>query len=374
MPNADAPSPGWRLGAVHGVPVYLGRTWPVIAFVIVVTFGPQVDRALPEIGRGSAYAVAVGYVLLLLISVLVHEASHALVAQSRGYRVRQMVADLWGGHTSYDAADATPLSSALIAVVGPLSNAVLAGAGLVVLQVTDGGVAELLTQVFVWANGIVAVFNLLPGLPLDGGYLLDAVVWRVTGSRSRGLLVAGWSGRVVAGLVVLLAFGSGLRGGGGPDLITVIWGVFVAGFLWAGATGAIARAGAGEVLARVRVRSLLTRVTPLSADTPLRMLKGDGDIAVLDAAGRPWGLATAADRARVPAGQGGEITLGAVARRQPDNWISTVRSVDDDCTELVTALQQADPAPEQFLVTSVDGALLGIVRTADLVRALNAAS
>ncbi|UIJ34005.1 site-2 protease family protein [Allobranchiibius sp. GilTou73] len=374
MPRTpEAPGPGWQIGQVRGVPVYLGRSWPIIAIFIVVTFGPQVHGVLPELGSGGAYLVAIGYVLLLLLSVLVHEGSHALVGQWRGYRVRQIVADLWGGHTSYDTADTTPLSSAMVAVAGPLSNGVLAGLGYLALQGTDGGVPRLLVQVFVWTNGFVAVFNLLPGLPLDGGFLVDSLVWRITGSRATGLLVAGWCGRVVAVLVVVAAFGRSMLDGGQVDLYTVVWAVLIAGFLWVGATSAIARSSASRVISRVTVRQLLTRVTLVPSGTPLSRLRGDGDLVVTDPAGVPWGFATAADRARVPAGIGG-APVDAVARRQPQGWVAQVDSVDDDCTELITAVQSADPAPEQLLVTFRDGRPVGIIRTADLGQALQAAS
>lgn len=373
-PPQERGVPGWRIGQVRGVPVYIGRTWPIIAIFIVVVFGPQVQSVLPQLSSNAAYIVALGYVLLLLLSVLVHEASHALMGQWRGYRVRQIVADLWGGHTAYDSADTTPLSSALVAIVGPLSNGLLALAGFVALQGLDSGVPRLLTQVFVWTNGFVAVFNLLPGLPLDGGYLVDSLVWRISGSRATGLLVAGWCGRVVAALVVFAAFSRVILQGGSPDLYTIVWGVLIAGFLWVGAGGAIARGASTKVISRVTVRQLLTRVTFIPSGTQLSRLQGAGDLVVTDAAGEPWGFATAADRARVPASLGAGPPVDAVARRQPPGWVTRVNSVDEDCTDLIAAVQALDPPPEHLLVTLRDGTSLGVVRTADLGNALQAAA
>lgn len=375
MPRApEGPGPGWQIGQVRGTPIYLGRSWPVIAILIVLLFGPQVQGALPQLSATAAKLVAVGYVLLLLFSVLVHEASHAVVGQWRGYQVRRIVADLWGGHTSYDTADATPLSSALVAAAGPLSNAILAGLGYLVLQGTDGGVTGLLVLVFIWTNGFVAVFNLLPGLPLDGGFLLDSLVWRVTGSRSAGLRVAGWTGRVVAVLVVLAAFGRSLILGTRPDLYTVIWAVLIAAFLWAGATSAITRATSSDVIAKVTVRALLRRVTAVPSGTALSRLQGDGDVVVLNANGVPWGLATAADRSVVRGRPGDPVPIDAVARRQPEGWMASIGSVDDDCTELIAAVHASPQQPEHLLITLRDGQLVGVVRTADLGEALQSAA
>ena len=115
---------GWQIGSLAGSPVYLGRSWPVIAVVIVVVFGPNLAR--PERGPEYGYLAAAGYALLLLLSVLVHEAAHALAARWRGHPVDRIVADVWGGHTVYDDTRTSPGATALIAVVGPLANLALA--------------------------------------------------------------------------------------------------------------------------------------------------------------------------------------------------------------------------------------------------------
>ena len=117
MTQTPQPAPGLKIGSLRGVPVFIGRSWVLIAVVIVFTFGPQVQRALPELGT-TAYVVAFAYVVGLLISVLVHEAAHALAGQWRGFEVHQIVADLWGGHTSFTREDSSPASSAIVAV-GP---------------------------------------------------------------------------------------------------------------------------------------------------------------------------------------------------------------------------------------------------------------
>ncbi|MDQ2851146.1 MAG: M50 family metallopeptidase [Actinomycetota bacterium] len=375
MPRSpEGPGPGWQIGQVRGTPIYLGRSWPIIAVLIIFLFGPQVQDALPQLSALEAKLVAVGYALLLLFSVVVHEASHAVVGQWRGYQVHRIVADLWGGHTSYNTADTTPLSSALVAAAGPLSNGILAGLGYLLLQATDGGVTGLLVLVFIWTNSFVAIFNLLPGLPLDGGFLLDSLVWRITGSRSSGLRVAGWTGRVLAVLVVVGGAGQGLLRGGRPDLFTLLWALLIAGFLWAGATNAISRATSSDVIAKVTVRQLLRRVTSVPSGTALSRLQGDGDVVVVGADGVAWGLASAADRSVVPGRPGAAVPVDAVARRQPPGWLISIGSVDDDCTELIAAVQSAPQQPEHLLVSQRGGPLLGVVRTADLGNALQAAS
>ena len=150
---------GWQIGSLAGSPVYLGRSWPVIAVVIVVVFGPNLAR--PDRGPEYGYLAAAGYALLLLLSVLVHEAAHALAARWRGHPVDRIVADVWGGHTVYDATRTSPGSTALIAVVGPLANLALAVVGLLLQSVTTNDTALLLLTIITYANLLVGLFNLL---------------------------------------------------------------------------------------------------------------------------------------------------------------------------------------------------------------------
>ena len=210
---------GWRIGDIRGIPVYLGRSWPVIAIIVVVTFAPNVSTSTGEYGGVFGYAVAVAYAVLLLLSVLAHEAGHALVARRFGFRVDRVVADLWGGHTVYDSSTSRAGTSAVISVSGPLANLALAGIGYAVMQALDpDGVVGLLLFAVTLTNAFVGVFNLLPGLPLDGGYLVHALVWKVTGDRNRALIVAGWLGRVVTVVFVLWLVGRPLLLGQPPSL------------------------------------------------------------------------------------------------------------------------------------------------------------
>lgn len=371
MANADRP--GWQLGTLRGVPVYIGRTWPIIAVVIIATFGPQVADAYPDLG-GGAYFVAFLYTLLLLLSVVAHEAAHALVGQWRGYHVRRIVADLWGGHTAYDTDDTSPMSSALVAVVGPLANAVLALAGWLALHAVadDREVARLLIGAVIFTNAFVAVFNLLPGMPLDGGFILDAVVWRITGSRSAGLLVAGWCGRVLAVLFVAWTVVRPLLRGDTPQTFYVLWSVLIAGFLWVGASSAIARARTGRLFARVRVRDVLRPAAIAPDNASVAQLPPMADVVVVDQGGVPWGLIAPADVQRVAEADLQEVRAAALARVQPAGWVAQVPSVDVDVTALVRAAQDVGGAIQELLVV-VDGQPVGLVGIQVLGDALAAA-
>lgn len=291
--------PGIPLGRVLGVPIYVAPSWFVVAAVVIITFEPAVANA-SDVGRPATFVVAAAFVLLLLASVLVHELAHAGAALALGMPVKEIVATLWGGHTAFEDEAPTAARSATVSVVGPLSNGVLAGAGVLLLPHLDGGVARLLVLALVATNAFVAVFNLAPGLPLDGGRLVESAVWALTGRRWRGTVVAGWCGRVVAALVLGWTLVLPLLDGRTPSLFSLVWSVLIAGMLWQGASNAIA---VGKLHGTAEVLDLSTFTAPAVASPATSSAwqsiypGGDVHVVAVDATGRPVGVLTPQSRA-----------------------------------------------------------------------------
>lgn len=320
---------GWRIGTISGVPVYLGRSWVLVALLVAVLFGPTVARALPDLGLG-AYAVALGFAVLLLLSVLVHEAAHALVAQRVGFRVSRVVADFWGGHTAHDGADGTPRTSAAVAVVGPLSNGLLAVLGWGLTGVLDSGVPGLLAYAFTAANAFVAVFNLLPGLPLDGGFLVEALVWRLSGNRHLGTLVAGWFGRLAVVLLALWAVLPWLLEGRQGGTTRLLWVLVLGVFLWQGASSAVRLGRQGLRLSRRRVGEVARPVGVVPADAAVGAVGWHERPlwVVVDPAGSPVGLVDPATLEALPDTARASATVAALTVRLPAGW-ATALTADD---------------------------------------------
>ncbi|MDO5492107.1 MAG: hypothetical protein Q4F53_00660 [Nesterenkonia sp.] len=226
------------LGRIAGAPVLLRPSWFLVAAALVLLFGPQVARIFPELGA-LAYAVALGYAAALLLSVLIHEAAHALTATAFGWPPVAVELNIWGGHTEFVARGATPGRSVAVAMAGPAANLAVAGLCAAVLQLqTVTGVAALLLWVVVVLNLLVGGFNALPGLPLDGGRLVESAVWAATGDQDRGTLAAGWAGRLlVVGLLAAVAIWVLLDPG--RSLLLVVLAVMMAFVLWQGAGEAV---------------------------------------------------------------------------------------------------------------------------------------
>ncbi|HEU5143922.1 MAG TPA: site-2 protease family protein [Dermatophilaceae bacterium] len=315
---------GWRIATLGGVPVYLGRSWPIIAVVVVALYGPDLDDGTrPTL---MAYLIACGYAVIFLLSVLLHEAAHALVARWRGQRVDRVVADVWGGHTVYEAREAAPGTMALVAVVGPLANLALGAMGWLVLPFVGDDTTRLLVYGVAFANTFVGVFNLLPALPMDGGQIASALIWRLTGRRSTGTTVAGWLGRLLAAGLVIWAVARSLSGGQ-PDLFTLMWTGLIAMFLWQGASqairsGPILDATAGP-FAEVLEPTMVVQADESVEDVVARAssMVVPMVVVVVDEAGTPLGTVDPGAALAVPPADRGRTLVSAIYVAQPESWV-----------------------------------------------------
>ena len=371
---------GWRIGAPWGVPIYLSSTWPLLAVFMVVYFGPQVRRAVPEVGA-SAYLVAALYAVLLMLSVLAHEAAHAGAARATGARVGRIVLDLFGGHTMYEAGQASPGRSAVVAVVGPLANGVLAALGWALLPFLPDGVPWLVGAAFVISNAAVGAFNLIPGHPLDGGHLLEAAIWKATGRRDRGLLVSGWAGRLVA-LAVAAWFVLGpVLQGGVPSMVMLVWVGLMGVMLWSGATEAVRAAQRLRAYGRVSVADVLVPVLVVPDALPVGEVlsrahaiaqQGRAPLVVVGEPDAPadWLLFHLSTASEVTPGIVAATADSLAARPRP-GWIVDVHG--DHAPVLASIVDHMHDVASTVLVVRQSGVVLGAVTASTVTDALERA-
>lgn len=282
MSDPQPPSGSIRLAQVAGVPVYLDRTWLILGAFIAWT-GWQSGR---DLGTSTGIAYAVWLVLAILAAVLGHEIAHAVAARMLGFRVHRIVATLWGGHTAYDGTGTTPGRAAVVAVSGPMANLALAGLGAVAMATLPWPASQFASS-FMILNLLLAGFNLLPGLPLDGGQIVQALVWRLSGRRDLGLVVAGWCGRAVA-VGVVLYYAVLPLAQGSPSTFTLLLALVMAWILWTGATAALRRAPFERLLDQLDPNEIIEPVALVPASTPVGQLVGvDRRVLALDERGLP---------------------------------------------------------------------------------------
>jgi Zn-dependent protease len=215
----------WRVGRIAGVEVRIDSSWVVIALLITYSMYLRLSVLYRELEGGGAVGLAFLSAVLFFGSVLVHELAHALVAQARGIRVQDITLFLFGGATRARVESRGPGDEFLIALVGPLTSGLLAGLFGIVAGLGGNVLSRPLAGTLgylAWVNLLLAVFNLVPGFPLDGGRLLRSAIWKTTGSLARATRIASLAGQGVGWLLV--AAGGGLAAGRGPgrrDLVRV---------------------------------------------------------------------------------------------------------------------------------------------------------
>jgi Zn-dependent protease len=364
---------GWVVGRAAGAPIILTPSSALMAAVIALVFAPSVQARAPQLGTGSTYVVALVFAVLLLLSVLVHELAHGLVARARGLQVREFALTLIGGHTAFGGGRVTPGTGALVAVVGPLANLALAAVFGVVARFTDtASLAHLVLFSAAFANLFVGGFNLVPGLPLDGGQVLEAAVWKVTGDRRTGAVVAGWAGRVVAVLFVVWVLGVPLAAGRSPDLVGVVWAAIVGAFLWSGASQAIGAAASARRLDAVTVAHIGTPAVAVAATAMLAEADAARGIARADAVvllapdGRVAAYVDPAAANAVPPQDRPRVPVTAVSVTLPAGAVVDGSLQGPALVQAVARVSQFAPV----MVAVADGRVVALLRSADVAAAL----
>lgn len=261
---------GVRLGAVGGVPITLTAGWALITIAMTVVFTPIVQNRLGAPMATSAL-VALAVPLLLALSVLIHEIAHGITAQRRGFRVREYVITLWGGHTTFMSEIDRPGAAAGVAFAGPAANLVLAGLGWVIAPQL-GPIGGFLALTLSLTNAFVGVFNLLPASPLDGGKLLESLIWWVSGDRWLGMRVAGRLGQATA-VAVIAGFVAWPYLTGTQGTLTLITGFIVALVIWQGAQQTVKIAKARAATEGFSLRPYLTPVSLIEASSPVSQIE-----------------------------------------------------------------------------------------------------
>ena len=270
---------GLLLFRLRGVPVLLAPSWWVGSVVVTLLYAPLVGRFLPGTGGLAALGLAATFAVLLGASVLAHELGHCLVAMKLNIPVRRLRLFLLGGLSEVSRTPRHPSQEGWVAAAGPAVSLLLAlvfAAG--ILVVPDAGPVRLLVIECAVANAAVAVFNLLPGLPLDGGRMLRAGVWAVTGKRRFGTRAAVVGGGAVAVALVVWAL-SGLVAGSPDQWLRLGVCVLTAWFVVVGASGELAAEQRHSWPEGMTLAEVVRPVLRLPAESPV------GD-ALFAAAGR----------------------------------------------------------------------------------------
>jgi Zn-dependent protease/CBS domain-containing protein len=353
------------------IPVYVSPYWFLFAGAIILLYAKDLAATL----HGSTrFVVAAAFVVLLGLSVLLHELSHSLAARAFGIPVRRILLYPLVGATEYELEPPTPGRAFAVAAAGPGMTLALAAGGYGLVRVVPQADVMAYTLVFqlMWANLVIGAFNLLPGLPLDGGMMLRAVIWKVTRRQGTATIAAAWAGRVIALSLFILVLAPAVESRIGGDMTTVVWVALIAAFMWTGASQAIKATRARERLPAIQARRLARKAVSVAANTPLAEAIRRADesqaraVVVVDHEDKPIAILNETAVMATPPQRRPWVDAGSLARTLEPNL---VLSADLSGLALIEAIRRA-PAPE-YLLVEPSGQVYGVLAARDVEHAFS---
>ncbi len=345
-------SRGIPLATMARIPVYVAPSWLFVAAILLFSYATLLQYRVSDLPLAAAYLLSAVTIGLVFGSVLLHELAHALLARRFGVPVGAVTLWMLGGYTEMRRELPTPRGEFVVAAAGPVTSALLGGAA--AIGATTGVGPLWLTELWghvALTNFTIAVFNALPGLPLDGGAMVRAVMWASTGNQLRATVTAARAGQAVA--VIMLGFALGLLYSevainAGLLVVTFV----VPFFLWAAASHTVRRSHITERIQRLCARDLATAAALVPSGMPLAT--------ALDAAERTpsrtivvrdenalLGIVPDAVIAATPVSRRAHVDVGQLARAMEHTTVVPAQATGEQLLELLTS----DPAVSAYVIT-----------------------
>ncbi|MBD1847048.1 site-2 protease family protein [Cyanobacteria bacterium FACHB-63] len=320
-----------HIGKLFGIPFYVHPSWFLVLGLVTWSYGTGIAAQFPGSAMGLPWILGLVTALLLFASVLAHELGHSLVAMRQGIPVRSITLFLFGGLASLEKESKTPAEAFWVAIAGPVVSLILFGLLSLSGAAISGGIGAEILGVIASVNLALALFNLIPGLPLDGGNVLKALVWKVTGNPYRGTVFASRAGQVLSwiaiasGLIPLVLYGS----------FANIWNLLIGGFLLQNATQSAQSARIQEQLARFTAEdAVVVNRSIVDAELSLRAF---ADQQILNRNPSQKFLVTDAEEQLV-----GEISIDSLRSVPAEDWSS--RQVRDVMSAIAVEQTVSDQA------------------------------
>ncbi len=367
------------IARVRGVELGLHFSWIFIALLIVLSLGARFHYVHPEWPTIITWGSAIVTGLLFFVGLFVHELSHAMVAKSRGLPVRRITLFLLGGVAQIEREPQKPATEFWMAIAGPIASVAL---GFLCLLIAWAGFGwRLWTEIqtpaqaiFVWLgyiNLILALFNLIPAFPMDGGRVLRALLWRLTGSSERATTIAARISMVLGWIFVIRGLWQALSGRG----IGGLWLAFIGWFLVQAAGSALAQARATSLLRGLAVKDLMSRnCVPVDAGSSVQsfvnaeLAGSPGHCYVVLQGGNLAGLLAPRDVRNLPRQRWPQTPVSEVMRP-----IARTQAVSPE-TPVNDALLVMGREDSSELPVLSNGSFQGVISRADILRALETRS
>lgn len=353
----------FRVGTLFGIPFYVNVSWFFVLALVTYTYSNGLANQFPQLGSLLPWGLGLITALLMFASVIAHELGHSVVAIKQGIDVKSITLFLFGGLASLDRESKTPAEAFWIAIAGPLVSLVLCGI-LTIIGMSTGitgpfaGILGLLASI----NLALALFNLIPGLPLDGGNILKAAVWKFTGNPYKGVIFAGRVGQIFGVIAII----SGLFGS--------FWNILIGFFLLQNAGQFAQSATIQNELSGLKAIDAISANSPIISEyLSLREFANNYVIGqknwkrflVVDSEGKLQGAIAVDDLKTIPTSQWPEVTVKSLLK--PVEFSKTV-TPEQNLLEVVTLLEQLKV--QELPVIESNGVVVGILEKASILRLL----
>ncbi|MEH2128882.1 site-2 protease family protein [Nostoc sp.] len=360
-----------RVGNLFGIPFYIHPSWFLVLGLVTWSYSSGLGAQFPQLSAGLALLLGLMTALMLFASVVAHELGHSFVALGQGIDVKSITLFIFGGLASLEKESKTPGEAFWVAIAGPMVSLLLCGivTAIGVTTSASGPLAAIL-GVLASVNLALALFNLIPGLPLDGGNILKALVWKITGNPYKGVTFASRVGQIfgwvaiLSGVVPLLLFGNAGN----------FWNLLIGFFLLQNAGNSAQFARVQEKLTGLTAEDAVTYDSPIvSANSTLREFADERVISgqnwhrflVTDDDGQLVGAITIDNLRTIPIALWSETQVKEVMR--PITESTTVQS-DQPLLEVMQLLEQQKLSV--LPVIRENGVLIGILEKAAIIQLL----
>ncbi|NJL84706.1 MAG: site-2 protease family protein [Leptolyngbyaceae cyanobacterium SM1_1_3] len=361
-----------RAGNLFGIPFYINTSWFFVLALVTWSYGSGLAYEFDTLTGLAPWILGFFAALLLFASVLAHELGHSFAAIRQGIKVRSITLFLFGGLAALEKESDSPGNAFWVAIAGPAVSIVLFGVlTLINTVLPTSGPVEAILSLLAYLNLVLALFNLIPGLPLDGGNVLKALVWKITGNPYKGVGFASRVGQLFGWIAIVIGVLSVL----GVSQFGSVWTILIGFFLLQNANRSAQFAEVQEQL------DGLTAADAVSADSPIvqqsATLRQFADEAVLTADKR-WRRFLVVNEAERLVGTIGVSVLQDVAR---EDWetltvgdrLQPVESVEEIASDrpLLEVLKLFEEKQvSELVVLDKDRSLLGLLEKSSIVQLL----
>ncbi len=363
-----------RVGKLLGIPFYVNLSWFLVIGLMTLIYGEQLAR-FPELPGFTCWLLGLIVALLSFASVVVHELGHSFVTIAQGIKVKSIRLFIFGGISSLEKELETPLSTFLVAIAGPVVSLALFGVFTIIrINLTFLDFLTAIATFLALLNLVLALFNLIPCFPLDGGNILKAAIWQITSNPNEGIFVVGrvgqffgWLAVITGGLAIV-----GISSVGSFEIILVegLWTILIGWFLLRNAGFSVQSA----MVSRFTAQEAVIPNSPIvNFNLNLREFANNYIIGknkwekflVTNEAGQLLGAILVDDIYKIPTSQWNGVPVQELM--QPLESVDTVERTQS-LLEVVKRLEQQKSI--QSAVVRNDGTAVGLISRASIIQFL----